>query len=488
MPRSEPISGADPRRWRAFAVCLLAGFMTLLDVSVVNVALPSMQAGLRTSSAQLSWVVAGYTLTFGLALVPSGRLGDGLGRRRVFLLGLAAFTVVSVGCGLSVSGTWLVCARLGQGVAGGLLTPQVVGLMQQLFEGRERGTAAGLYGAMVAAATAIGPPVGGLLIQAAGPADGWRWVFFVNLPIGVVTLALGFRLLPHDRGDHRPARLDLVGVVLLGAGIAAIILPLIRAGERQGPVPWFLLGLGPVLLACFVAWERYHLRREGSPLVDLRLLRRRPFAIGSLIGVVYFAGYTGFVFVLSLYFQRGLGYSAFAAGAAGAPFSIGSSISAALSGRVTYRFGRPLVAAGNLTVVLALVTIGLLIRHHGRTPMWPVLSGPLLIAGLGSGAVIGPNLTLALQRVSPAQGGTAAAVLQTGQRIGSAFGLAVVGWSFLGTLAASHGDYRLAAGRGVFTSAILAGAALLVAVADVLGSMRGRTRPHAKSCRQMIIK
>ncbi|GAA4519286.1 MFS transporter [Actinoallomurus oryzae] len=482
--------GADPNRWRAFAVCLMAGFMTLLDVSVVNVALPSVQAGLRTSSAQLSWVVAGYTLTFGLALVPSGRLGDGFGRRRVFLLGVASFTVVSVVCGLSASGTGLVCARLAQGVAGGLLTPQVVGLMQQLFEGRERGTAAGLYGAMVAAATAVGPPVGGLLIQATGSADGWRWVFFVNLPIGAVTLALGIRLLPHDRGHHRPARIDPVGVVLLGAGIAAIILPLIRAGGGQGPVPWPLLGFGPVLLACFVDWERNHLRRRGAPLVDLRLLRHRPYAIGFLTGMVYFAGYTGLVFVLSLYFQRGLGYSAFAAGAAGAPFSIGSSISAAVGGRVTYRFGRLLVAAGAFTVVLALVTVDLLVHDHGRTPMWAALAGPLSIAGLGSGLVIGPNLTLALQGVPAAQGGTAAAVLQTGQRIGSAFGLAVVGWSFLGTLAASHGDHRLAAGRGVLTSAALVGAALLVAVADLLGSARGRrrARPVADSDRQAAIK
>ncbi|MEV5705619.1 MFS transporter [Actinoallomurus sp. NPDC052274] len=474
MPRSKPVPGADPDRWRAFAVCLLAGFMTLLDVSVVNVALPSVQAGLRTSSAQLSWVVAGYTLAFGLALVPSGRLGDGLGRRRMFLAGLAAFTVLSMVCGVSVSGTWLVCARLGQGVAGGMLTPQVVGLMQQLFQGRERGRAAGFYGAMVAAATAVGPLVGGLLLRAAGSADGWRWVFFVNLPIGVVTFALAFRLLPQDGGQRQAARLDLAGVVLLGAGVAAIILPLIRAEDGRGHVRWSLLGLGPVLLACFVGWERHHRRRKGSALVDLHLLRHRPYAIGTLIGVVYFAGYTGLVFVLSLYFQRGLGYSALAAGAAGAPFSIGSSISAAFGGRATHRFGRPLVVVGTFTVALALVGMGLLVRHHHRAPMWLVLCGPLLVAGLGSGLVIGPNLTLALQRVPPTQGGTAAAVLQTAQRIGSAFGLAVVGSAFLGTLAASHGDSSLAVRRGLFISAVLVGVALLAAVADVLGSTRGR--------------
>ncbi|WP_246342846.1 MFS transporter [Actinomadura verrucosospora] len=470
MPESEP------RRWRAFAVCLMAGFMTLLDVSVVNVALPSVQAGLRASPAQLSWVVAGYTLAFGLVLVPAGRLGDGLGRRRMLLLGLAAFTVVSAVCGLSVSGGWLVGARLGQGAAGGLLTPQIVGSMQQLFRGRERGIAAGFYGAMVAAATAVGPLIGGLLIQVAGSADGWRWVFFVNLPLGAVTFVLGVRLLPRDRGRERGTRIDLVGVVLLGAGITAIILPLIRAEGAQRSVPWSPVGLGIVLLACFVAWERHYGRGHGSPLVDLRLLHHRPYAVGSVIGVVYFAGYTGLVFVLSLYFQQGLGYSALAAGAAGAPFSIGSSVSAALSGRVTYRFGRSLVVAGTLTVVLALVTVGLLIRLPDGAPMWAVLAGPLLIAGAGSGLVIGPNLTLALQHVPSVQGGTAAAVLQTGQRLGSAFGLAVVASSFLGALAASHHDFSLAAGRGVFTSAALVGVALAAAVAEVLGSAYRRRR------------
>ncbi|MEV0401723.1 MFS transporter [Actinoallomurus sp. NPDC050550] len=474
MDRSEFMPGTDPGRWRAFAVCLVAGAMTLLDVSIVNVALPSLQAGLRVSSEALSWAVAGYTLTFGLTLVPAGRLGDTFGRRRMFLIAVAVFTAVSVLCGLSDSGTWLVCARLAQGVAGGMLTPQVVGLMQQLFTGRERGVAAGLYGAMVAAATAIGPLAGGLLIQAAGSANGWRWVFFVNLPIGLPAFVLGTRLLPRDPARAWAGRLDLVGVALLGGGITAVILPLIVAERGQGSAPWSLLGLGAVLLACFVAWEGHYRRRKGRPLVNFELLRRRPYAIGSLVGVLYFAGYTGVLFILSLYFQQGLGYSALAAGAAGTPFSIGSSISAALGGRVAYRFGRLLVVTGTLTVVLALAAIALLVRYDHGGRMWLLLLGPLLVAGWGSGLVIGPNLTLALQHVPPAEGGTAAAVLQTGQRIGSAFGLAIAGSVFLGTLTASRGDFPLSAGRGFFGSAALVGLALLVAITDLLLPERGR--------------
>lgn len=480
MVESVCAPGTDPGRWRAFAVCLTAGFMTLLDVSIVNVALPSVQTGLGVSPAELSWVVSGYTLAFGLALVPSGRLGDGLGRRRMFLAGLAMFTAVSLGCGLAASGTWLVCARLGQGVAGGLLTPQVVGLMQQLFTGRERGRASGLYAAMIAAATAIGPLVGGLLIQAAGTGSGWRWVFFVNVPIGVVALVLGGRLLPRDQVRRQALRVDLVGVALLGAGIAAIILPLAEAGRPGGAGHWYLLGVGAVLLACFVAWEQHCRRRRAQPLVDLALLRQRPYAFGALVAVPYFAGYSGVPFVVSLYFQQGLGYSALGAGAAGIPFAAGAAISAALGGRVVHRFGRLLVLAGTAAVGIGLVAMALLIRCIDDTRMWLVVLGPLLVAGAGSGLVIGPNLTLALQQVPPEDGSTAAALLQTAQRVGSAVGLAAAGSLFFGALTASHGDFPLSAGWGLFGSTAFVGVALLVSAADLLTGNRGRHGPTAR--------
>lgn len=186
----------SPRRWKALAVCLVVGFMTLLDVSIVNVALPSIQRGLGASSADLSWVVSGYALTFGLALVPAGRIGDARGRKTSFLVGLTLFTLASAGCGLSQSSSELVMSRLIQGIAGGILSPQVSGLIQLLFRGKERGRAFGMYGAVVGISTAVGPLLGGLLIQAAGEDTGWRWVFFVNLPIGACTFVAALRLLP----------------------------------------------------------------------------------------------------------------------------------------------------------------------------------------------------------------------------------------------------------------------------------------------------
>src|ERR1700712_5205724 len=196
----------DPRRWRALAVCLIAGFMTLLDVSIVNVALPSMQRGVGASSAELSWVVSGYALTFGLVLVSSGRLGDDRGRKKMFLLALALFTLTSLAAGVSVNPTMLVVARLLQGVAGGMMNPQIIGVIQQLFRGKERGRAFGLFGAVIGISTAVGPLTGGLLLQWGGDLEGWRWVFYVNVPIGIVALLLGLRLLPRDRAVPQSER------------------------------------------------------------------------------------------------------------------------------------------------------------------------------------------------------------------------------------------------------------------------------------------
>src|SRR5215213_1881768 len=183
----------DPRRWKALSVCLVGGFMVLLDVSIVNVALPSIRDGLQASESELQWVVSGYALTFGLLLVPAGRVGDVRGRRTMFVAALGLFSLASLACGLAPTSLTLVVARLVQGLAGGLLTPQINALIQQLFRGRERGTAFGLFGTVVGVSTAVGPLLGGALIAIFGADDGWRWVFFINLPIGLAAMPLAWR-------------------------------------------------------------------------------------------------------------------------------------------------------------------------------------------------------------------------------------------------------------------------------------------------------
>ncbi|HWC84582.1 MAG TPA: MFS transporter [Pseudonocardiaceae bacterium] len=464
----------DPRRWRALSICLIAGFMTLLDVSIVNVALPSMEHGIGASAADVSWVVSGYALTFGLALVPAGRLGDDYGRKRMFLLGLVLFVATSALCGAAQNATWLVVARLCQGVAGGLLNPQVIGMIQQLFRGRERGRAFGLFGGTVGLSTAIGPVLGGLLIQGFGVSEGWRYVFYVNLPIGLIALLFGLRVLPGDHHAGRKRAPDLLGAILLGLAVVSVMLPLVEEENQTSAPRWWLMGVGAGLLVLFGLWERWMERGNRHPLVALRLLAVRSYSIGSLLGLVYFAGFTGIFLVITLFFQQGLGYSSLEAGASTLAFAIGSAISPPIGGRVVLRFGRPMVVLGILMVVIGLAATAYLVYHWHGGSVALVLAGPLFLAGLGSGLVIAPNQTLALEEVSPAEGGTAAGVLQTAQRVGSAVGTAIAGSLFFGQLSRSHGDFHDSAARALLGATGLVAIALVLGVADILLSRRRR--------------
>lgn len=458
----------DPRRWKALIVCLVAGFITLLDVSIVNVALPSIRQGLHATAGDIQWVVAGYALSFGLLLVPAGRLGDARGRRLLFMTGLSLFALASALCGAAQNPAWLVLARLFQGLAGGLLSPQVSALIQQLFRGAERGRAFGLFGAVVGMSTAVGPVIGGVIIELSGAAHGWRWIFFVNLPVCLVALVLARRLLPGPGKHVRPCARDLdpAGVVLLGCGVALLLLPLVQGRQWPGAGKWLMVPAALVVLACFVLWERRHARR-AQPLVDLRLFQQRSYTFGSVLMLAYFAGFTSIFFVLTLYLQAGLGYSALMAGLTTTPFAVGSALSASLSGRLGARYGRVLVVAALLLVTagMALVIVAVSVVP-GEGAGWAV-AVPLFLTGLGGGCVIAPNQTLTLSSVPPVQGGSAGGVLQTGQRLGSAAGIAAAGSVFFSRLAATGGDWALAFRFSLGVSLAFVLCALAVAVADL---------------------
>jgi EmrB/QacA subfamily drug resistance transporter len=461
---------ADRHRWQALGVCLVVGFMTLLDISIVNVALPSIEKGLHASSAELSWVISGYALTFGLVLVPAGRFGDARGRRTVFLLGLALFTLASAACGLATGPVFLVVARLAQGLAGGLLTPQVSGLIQELFQGAERGRAFGLFGTTIGISTAVGPLLGGLLIAAFGEHSGWRWVFFVNLPIGVGAFVAAARLLPVRPRDRRtPVRgnSDPLGVLLLGAGVVALLLPLVQEQQWHGSAKWALIPVSLVLLTCFVLWERRQGRRGRAPIVDLRLFRQRSYALGAVVALVYFAGFTAIFFIFTLYLQNGRGYSALEAGAAVTPFALGSAVSSAVGGRLVARYGRRLITLGLAMVAAGLGCSVLAVHQVPGHAAGLATALPLLLAGFGSGFVIAPNQTVALSEVPVRWAGSAGGVLQTGQRIGSATGIAAVSSVFFSRLAASHGDWARAFEAGVLTALAFVVAALVIALVDL---------------------
>jgi EmrB/QacA subfamily drug resistance transporter len=419
----------DPRRWRALAVTLGAGFMSLLDVSIVNVALPSMQIGLHASAGAVQWVVSGYALAFGLTLVAGGRLGDALGRRRIFMIALAAFVAMSALAGAATTMTWLVVARLLQGLSAGLLTPQSSGIIQNLFKGPERGRAFGLLGATIGISTAVGPVLGGLIIAGFGAETGWRWVFYVNVPIGIVALFLAARLLP--RGDKKKINIrreiDFAGAALLGFAVVLVLFPVVQFESGNFGKWWWLLPLAAVFGYLFVRWEHHTVKRGRAPLLDVRLFTETDgYASGAAIGMVYFCGFAGLFVVLAMFFQSGLHYTALESGLAVTPYALGSSVSAAVAGRLVSKWGRRLtVGALSLTIFgFTLAAVAGMLAPGGSAGLW--MAVPLLLAGIGGGGVISPNVTLTLENVPNQMAGAAGGALQTGQRVGTALGAALL--------------------------------------------------------------
>jgi EmrB/QacA subfamily drug resistance transporter len=420
-------TGPDPRRWRILAVTLAVGFMSLLDVTIVNVAIPSIRADLDTSAARIQWIVSGYSLAFGLMLVTGGRLGDAYGRKRLMLIGLSGFILASAAAGMAPTVDVLIAARLVQGVSAGLLTPQNTGLIQQLFSGAERGRAFGAFGFTVAVSSAIGPIVGGVILAVAGT-DGWRWIFLVNVPIGLIALVAIAMMVP-GRAEAASAdpRLDLVGAALLGVAVLCLLLPVVSLeGGRRSPL--LLLPAVPLLLWLFVRWERRLVRTGGAPLLDVGLLRATPgYASGVVVGSLYFTGFTGIFLVMSVFLQDGLGQTPLQAGLTLTPFAVGAAISAPLAGRWVSRIGRRITVLALTVMITGVVATALLVPLADRAAApWLVLALPLLLAGLGGGGVVSPNFTLALADVQTRMGGAAGAALQTGQRLGASIGAAVL--------------------------------------------------------------
>jgi EmrB/QacA subfamily drug resistance transporter len=469
--------GADPRRWHALWVTQFAAFMALLDVSIVNVALPSIQRDIGASPATIQWVVSGYSLTFGLALVPAGRLGDALGRRRMYLIALAAFVLTSALSGAAPNATLLIAARLLQGAAGGMLTPQNTGLIQELFRGGERGRAFGFMGAAVGLSTAVGPVIGGLILTAFAGPGGWRWVFYVNVPIGLVALLLAVRLVPPAApgGGLRGVRPDLVGALLLAGGVVCVLLPLVEAetgGLRQ---LWWLFLLAGLLLVAFARWEVRTVRRRARPVLDPRLARAPGYSAGAAIALTYFMGFTGVWLIFALYFQHGLGYSPLRSGVAVTPFALGLAVSAVIAGRLVPRLGRWLTVTGVASAAAGLAVAGFVLsRVAGADRAAWAVAGPLLLAGLGAGMVTSPNTTLTLAAVPSRMAGAAGAALQTVQRIGSAVGTAVLVSVFYQVLGHTRDGYRTAVFGTLLSASGLMLVALGLAVWDLFRQRRAR--------------
>ncbi|WP_010205721.1 MFS transporter [Salinibacterium sp. PAMC 21357] len=469
-------------KWRAFWVCVVVAAITILDLSKVNVALPSIEDALGASSTQLQLIVSGYVLTFGLVLVPAGRLGDQRSRKALFLIGLTVFTIASIACALAPNATVLLLFRLLQGVAAGIQMPQVIGLIQQLFRGPERGRAFGLFGAMIGVATAFGPTLGGLMIAIGGAQDGWRYIFWMNVPLGILALILAWRILPATSAA-KYARLDLdpVGITIFGVTVLALMWPflLTTGAPTDDPKRWWLLALFVLAAAAFVAWERRYAAGGRAPLVPLKLFRVSSFRNGTLLATVYFAAMPAMFLLTTLYLQLGLGLEPVFAGMVTIGFALTSALGSWRGGILVERYGRSLVVVG---LSILLLGLGVLMAAAILTPpaITPfVMAAALLIGGTGGGLVISPNQTLTLHDIPPLEGGLAGSVGQLGQRIGTAIGTAVALSLFYSTLYNERKSsestielYHHAYGTGMIATTAFFSIAMVIGIVDLRARKR----------------
>ena len=425
-----------PRKaWLALIVLMAGMFMALLDTTIVNVALPSIEKSLDGGEATLSWIISGYALAFGLVLIPAGRFGDRFGHKWVFFTGLAVFTIASLFCGLATDSLHLIIARVVQGIGGGLFFPAVTAFIQLMFPPMKRGKAFAIMGAVIGISSALGPVAGGLIIEALGEEEGWRWIFTINLPIGILALIAAAFLLPSGSEGKRLST-DGVGLLLVSASLIAILVPLIQ-GQDQGWPLWTYLSLagGVVLLVLFALWERHLAKRGIEPLVPPHLFSHAAFTGGTILALVYFAAFTSIFFTISILWQSGLGHTALESGLVSIPFAIGSIFGASQSDRLAGRFGRGVlvIGVGLVTVGLAAAWLVLLLVPAADLTNWDLL-GPLLVAGIGSGFFIAPNARFIVATVDRTEAGAASGVIGTMQRIGSAIGIAVIGSVLFGNV------------------------------------------------------
>ncbi|HEY6786124.1 MAG TPA: MFS transporter [Trebonia sp.] len=423
-----------PRRWAMLPVLLIAMFMAGFDIWAVNVAAPSLQRDLRVSDASLQLIVGGYAFMYATGMVTGGRLGDLFGYRRLFIIGVVSFAAASLLCGLSQSPAELVALRLVQGLTGAVMVPQVVALITAAFPRHERSRALGWYGATMGFGFVSGQILGGGLIQADVFGLGWRAIFLVNVPVGIIAVTVASFVVPHARGHRRP-RLDLLGAVGISASLALALVPLTLGRDEGWPLwTWVSMAAALPALALTLAWERRLTRRGGDPLVDLALFRDRAFSAGLVLNFVVIFFFGSFMFVLTLLLQSGLGQSPFHAGVDNLPLAILFMGFCLLGPRLNARLGPRSIMVGTLLSAVGALIFALLGTHFaGHLTGWDTAIATAFI-GVGQGMTVPSLMSGVLAHIHPERAGAAAGILTTTQQFGIASGVAIIGAIFYGAL------------------------------------------------------
>ncbi len=458
-------AGAARQRWLVLAVVLAGATMAILDVAIVNVAIPSIRADLHASFGAVELVISGYTITYACLLVTGGRLGDLYGRRRLFIIGIIAFATASALCGAAPSVTMLIAARALQGIAGALMYPQVLAVIQVTFAGPERGRALGIFGSVIGLAAIAGQLIGGALLAVNLFGLTWRPVFLVNVPIGVIAAAAAWLVLPPDRRDEQ-TRLDLGGVGLITVTLLLAAVPLLE-GRDAGWPPWMVACLAAAVPAAlvFLRYERRVAARGGRPLVRLSLFASRSFAGGVPIALLFMLSYAGFLLVLAVYLQSGLGFTPLRSGLVYTPAALGFFAASLAAPRLVPVLGRHVLSAGYITAALGLLGTAATAAAAGAHLSGWELAPALLIAGIGQGLGMSPLVGTIISGVDPAEAGAASGIVTTTLQIGNVLGVALIGLLFFTLLGPGQSPAAYADAFGAalpVSAAALAAAAVLV--------------------------
>ncbi|MFP3963022.1 MFS transporter [Actinomadura fulvescens] len=454
------------------SVVMIGSFMATLDSFIVVVAGPAIESELGASAGELQWVLAGYQLSYALLMITGGRLADVYGRRRIFTLGTAVFTLSSVACALAPDPGTLIAARVVQGTGAALMVPQVFALITVLVPEARRHSVYGVLGVVLGMASVSGQLVGGLLIGADLFGSGWRAVFWINVPIGVATLVLALRHVPESR-SATARRLDVPGVVALSVALFLTVFPLIQGREQGWPWwTWACLAAGVLAFGVFTAVERSVESRGGDPLMKLSLFRQRSFSVGLVLVLAVYALLSSYYLALSLTLQLGLDMSAFDAGLVYAPAAATFFVFSMVAGRTVPRFGRRVLEAGSVVLAAGYLTTAVVLLSGPR--ITPLLVIPtLMLQSVGGGLLITPSLNVVLSRIKPESVGMASGALSTAQQVGAAVGVAVIGAVFFHSFHPATGRVH-AAGHAFAMASI--GAFVIAALAAVLVFLLPRRR------------